>query len=79
MPISAQVPDGRTSPSIQAIRTSVLSNLLLSADSISFEPANFFFPSTPLISVFSIGEYKSTPGKAALILAAHSLFRSSSP
>ena len=67
------------SPSIHAIRTSVLSNRVLSPSATSFEPANFFLPSVPLISVFSIGEYRSTPGTAARIFAAHSVLRSTSP
>lgn len=79
MPISHEVPDGITSPSIQAISISVLSNLLLSPSSINCEPANFFLPSTPLMSVFSIGEYRSTPGMASLIFFAHSRFLNSSP
>ena len=79
MPISQDVPDGITSPSIQAINTSVLSKRELSPSSINCEPANFFLPSTPLISVFSIGEYKSTLGMASLIFFAHSRFLNSSP
>jgi hypothetical protein len=41
---------------MQAMSISVLSNLILSPFAISYEPPNFFLPSTPFISVFSTGE-----------------------
>jgi len=59
---------------MQARRISVVSSLALSASAISLEPANFFFPSIPLMSVFSTGEYKSIPGKASLIFLAQAVF-----
>jgi hypothetical protein len=64
---------------MQAIKISVLSSLSLSAFSISFEPANFFLPSTPFIAVFSMGEYKSTPEIASLIFYAQRVFLKKSP
>ena len=64
IPISEHVPLGSTSPSMQAISTSVLSSLWQSASAISLLPANLRLPSTPLISVFSSGSYKLQFGNA---------------